>query len=78
MAKPDPIFPITSKQACGSLWSCPLFCCVNSTDDYELIALVLSCLLAGVAGSTKALVFDIATLTDVHCVASADVVLMTM
>ena len=36
------------------------------TDDYKLIAFVLSCMLAGVAGGTKALVFGIATLTDVH------------
>jgi branched-chain amino acid transport system permease protein len=36
------------------------------TDDYKLIAFVLSCMLSGVAGGTKALVFGIATLTDVN------------
>ena len=36
------------------------------TDDYKLIAFVLSTFLSGIAGGTKALVFGIATLTDVH------------
>ncbi|MBN8873109.1 MAG: branched-chain amino acid ABC transporter permease [Rhodospirillales bacterium] len=48
------------------------------TDDYKLIAFVLSCLIAGVAGGTKALVFGIATLTDVHYATSGEVVLMTL
>ncbi|MBS0641810.1 MAG: branched-chain amino acid ABC transporter permease [Acetobacteraceae bacterium] len=48
------------------------------TDDYKLIAFVLSCTLAGVAGGTKALVFGIATLTDVHYATSGEVVLTTL
>ena len=48
------------------------------TDDYKLIAFTLSCMLAGVAGGTKALVFGIATLTDVHYSMSGEVVLMTL
>src|SRR5689334_6125473 len=48
------------------------------TDDYKLIAFVLSCALSGVAGGTKALVFGIATLTDVHYSTSGEVVLMTL
>lgn len=48
------------------------------TDDYKLIAFVLSCTLAGVAGGTKALVFGIATLTDVHYSTSGEVVLTTL
>ncbi len=48
------------------------------TDDYKLIAFVLSSMLAGVAGGTKALVFGIATLTDVHYATSGEVVLTTL
>jgi branched-chain amino acid transport system permease protein len=48
------------------------------TNDYKLIAFVLSCMLAGVAGGTKAIVFGIATLTDVHYSTSGEVVLMTL
>jgi branched-chain amino acid transport system permease protein len=48
------------------------------TDDYKLIAFVLSCTLAGVAGGTKSLVFGIATLTDVHYATSGEVVLTTL
>jgi branched-chain amino acid transport system permease protein len=47
-------------------------------DDYKLIAFVLSAFLAGIAGGTKALVFQIATLTDVHWSMSGLVVLMTL
>ncbi len=36
------------------------------TDDYKLIAFILSCFIAGIAGGAKALVFGIATLTDVN------------
>jgi branched-chain amino acid transport system permease protein len=46
------------------------------TDDYKWIAFVLSTFLAGAAGGTKALVFGIATLTDVHWSMSGEVVLM--
>jgi branched-chain amino acid transport system permease protein len=48
------------------------------TDDYKLVAFVLSCAVAGVAGATKSLVFGIATLTDVHFSMSGEVVLMTL
>ena len=48
------------------------------TDDYKLIAFVLSAGIAGAAGGTKALVFGIATLTDVHFAMSGEVVLMTL
>jgi branched-chain amino acid transport system permease protein len=48
------------------------------TDNYKLVAFVLSCLVAGIAGGTKSIVFGIATLTDVHFSMSGDVVLMTL
>jgi branched-chain amino acid transport system permease protein len=48
------------------------------TDDYKLIAFVLSCGLSGLAGGTKALVFGIATLTDVNYPTSGEVVLTTL
>jgi branched-chain amino acid transport system permease protein len=48
------------------------------TERYKLVAFVLSATLAGVAGSLKALVFQLASLTDVHWTMSGDVVLMTL
>jgi branched-chain amino acid transport system permease protein len=48
------------------------------TDDYKLMAFVLSAALAGIAGGTKAMVFGIATLTDVHSSMSGEVVLITL
>jgi len=48
------------------------------TDDYKLVAFVLSATLAGLAGSLKALVFQLASLTDVHWTMSGEVVLMTL
>jgi branched-chain amino acid transport system permease protein len=48
------------------------------TDDYKWMAFVLSAFLAGIAGGTKALVFGIATLTDVHFSMNAEVVLMSL
>jgi branched-chain amino acid transport system permease protein len=48
------------------------------TDRYKLVAFVLSATLAGVAGGTKAIVFQIASLTDVHWTMSGEVVLMTL
>jgi branched-chain amino acid transport system permease protein len=48
------------------------------TDDYKLIAFILSTTLAGLAGGTKALVFGIATLTDVNYPMSGEVVLMSL
>jgi branched-chain amino acid transport system permease protein len=48
------------------------------TDDYKLVAFILSTTLAGAAGATKSIVFGIATLTDVHFSMSGEVVLMTL
>lgn len=45
---------------------------------YKLIAFVISAALAGLAGATKALVFQVATLADVHWHTSGEVVLMTL
>jgi branched-chain amino acid transport system permease protein len=47
-------------------------------EDYKLMAFVLSAALAGMAGGTKSLVFNIATLTDVHWTMSGEVVLMSL
>jgi branched-chain amino acid transport system permease protein len=48
------------------------------TDKYKLMAFVLSGAIAGVAGATKSLVFQLASLTDVHWSMSGEVVLMTL
>jgi branched-chain amino acid transport system permease protein len=48
------------------------------TDRYKLLAFVLSAALAGTAGATKALVVQLASLTDVHWSMSGEVVLMTL
>src|SRR3954469_10909723 len=48
------------------------------TDRYKLMAFVLSATLAGLAGSTKAIVLQIASLTDVDWPMSGEVVLMTL
>ena len=45
---------------------------------YKLLAFVLSAALAGLAGATKAIVFQLASLTDVHWTMSGEVVLMTL
>jgi branched-chain amino acid transport system permease protein len=47
-------------------------------DRYKWLAFVLSAALAGLAGSTKAIVFQLASLTDVHWTTSGEVVLMTL
>ena len=47
-------------------------------DRYKLTAFVLSATLAGLAGATKALVVQIASLTDVYWPMSGEVVLMTL
>jgi branched-chain amino acid transport system permease protein len=47
-------------------------------DRYKLLAFVLSAGLTGLAGATKALVFQLASLTDVHWSMSGEVVLMTL
>jgi branched-chain amino acid transport system permease protein len=48
------------------------------TERYKLVAFVLSAALAGLAGAVKALVFQLASLTDVHWTMSGEVVLMTL
>ena len=48
------------------------------TLDHKLIAFVLASFLAGIAGSTKAIVFGLATLTDVSFTVSGEAVLMTI
>jgi branched-chain amino acid transport system permease protein len=48
------------------------------TDRYKLLAFVLSATLAGLAGATKALVVQLASLTDVNWPMSGEVVLMTL
>ena len=48
------------------------------TDRYKHVAFVLSAGLAGLAGATKAIVFQLASLTDVHWTMSGEVVLMTL
>jgi branched-chain amino acid transport system permease protein len=45
---------------------------------YKLLAFVLSAALSGLAGATKTLVFQLASLTDVHWHMSGEVVLMTL
>jgi branched-chain amino acid transport system permease protein len=47
-------------------------------DRYKLLAFVLSATLAGLAGGTKAIVFQLASLTDVTWQMSGEVVLMTL
>ncbi len=47
-------------------------------NQYKLAVFVLSTTLSGVAGATKALVFQLASLTDVHWSMSGEVVLMTL
>jgi branched-chain amino acid transport system permease protein len=48
------------------------------TDRYKLVAFILSAALSGLAGSTKAIVFQLASLTDVHWTMSGEVVLMAL
>jgi branched-chain amino acid transport system permease protein len=48
------------------------------TERYKLVAFVLSATLAGVAGATKAIVLQLASLTDVNWPMSGEVVLMTL
>ena len=47
-------------------------------DRYKLLAFVLSATLAGLAGALKAIVFQLASLTDVYWTMSGEVVLMTL
>jgi hypothetical protein len=45
---------------------------------YKLVAFVLSAALSGLAGATKTVVFQLASLTDAHWHTSGEVVLMTL
>ena len=47
-------------------------------DHYKLAAFVMSATLAGLAGATKSIVFQLASLTDVYWHASGEVVLTTL
>jgi len=47
-------------------------------EHYKLLAFILSAALTGLAGSTKALAFQFAALTDVDWTTSGEVVLMTL
>jgi branched-chain amino acid transport system permease protein len=47
-------------------------------ERYKLLAFVLSAALSGLAGATKAIVFQLASLTDAHWTMSGEVVLMTL
>ena len=47
-------------------------------NHYKLAVFVMSATLAGLAGATKALVFQLASLTDVYWTMSGEVVLMTL
>lgn len=49
-----------------------------NTDMYKLVAFVISAALAGLAGSTKTVVFQLASLTDAHWHMSGEVILMTL
>jgi len=49
-----------------------------AAERYKLVAFVLSAALSGLAGSVKAIVFQLASLTDVHWSMSGEVVLMTL
>jgi branched-chain amino acid transport system permease protein len=48
------------------------------TEHYKLMAFVLSAALSGLAGGTKAIVFQLASLTDANWPMSGEVVLMTL
>jgi branched-chain amino acid transport system permease protein len=48
------------------------------TDRYKVLAFILSAALAALAGGTKAIVFQLASLTDVHWGTSGEVILMTL
>jgi len=49
-----------------------------NVDRFKLLAFVLSAAISGLAGSTKALVFQFASLTDAHWQMSGEVILMTL
>jgi len=47
-------------------------------DHYKLLAFVISAALAGVAGSTKSIAFQLASLTDVHWAMSGEAILIAI
>jgi branched-chain amino acid transport system permease protein len=47
-------------------------------DRFRLLAFILSATLSGLAGATKAIAFQFASLTDVHWATSGDVILMVL
>ncbi|NRP36881.1 leucine/isoleucine/valine transporter permease subunit [Marinobacterium sp. xm-d-579] len=49
-----------------------------NVNDYKWVAFIISASLAGLAGSTKTLVFQLASLSDAHWHMSGEVVLMTL
>ncbi|MGN6550330.1 MAG: branched-chain amino acid ABC transporter permease [Pararhizobium sp.] len=49
-----------------------------NVDRYKLAVFVLSAALSGMAGATKAIVFQFASLTDLHWQTSGEVILMTL
>jgi branched-chain amino acid transport system permease protein len=49
-----------------------------AVNRYKLVVFVLSAALSGLGGATKAIVFQLASLTDVHWTMSGDVILMTL
>ena len=49
-----------------------------NVSDYKWVAFMISAALAGLAGATKSLVFQLTSLTDVHWHMSGEVVLMTL
>ena len=49
-----------------------------AVERYKLLAFVLSAALAGLAGATKSIVFQLASLSDAHWHMSGEVVLMTL
>jgi branched-chain amino acid transport system permease protein len=49
-----------------------------ATNRFKLVVFTLSATLAGLAGATKGIVFQLASLTDVHWTMSGEVVLMTL
>jgi branched-chain amino acid transport system permease protein len=49
-----------------------------NVEKYKLLAFVISAALSGLAGATKTVVFQLASLTDAHWHTSGEVVLMTL
>jgi branched-chain amino acid transport system permease protein len=49
-----------------------------AVNRYKLMVFTMSATIAGLAGATKAIVFQLASLTDVHWTMSGEVVLMTL